>query len=156
MDEPLGSDPDLTRLCAVIRSLRVRAGLTQHELAAMAAMTKPEISRIEHGRTMPTYTRLCAILRALGAGIRIETANETVTLVDPQATANEQDTTEPAVDEVFRDYDPETALAKVTQMLQIGLSPWRPGDPDSSLHCDQRPWRIQAAKVLADIQAARR
>jgi hypothetical protein len=42
-------------------------------------------------------------------------------------------------------------LARLTQMLRLGLSPWRPGDPDSSLMCDQRPWRSEAAKLLSEL-----
>ena len=56
----------------------------------------------------------------------------------------------------WRAGDPEVIAlldraATLEAMLATGLSPWRPGDPDSSLHCDQRPWRDEARRLLAGL-----
>jgi DNA-binding XRE family transcriptional regulator len=58
-------------LGAVIRQLRLDAGLSQHELAQRAGMTQPALSRLERGGTVPTLTVLDRIANALQATLTI-------------------------------------------------------------------------------------
>jgi DNA-binding XRE family transcriptional regulator len=58
-------------LGAVIRQLRLDAGLSQQELAQRAGMTQPALSRLERGGTVPTLTVLDRIANALQATLTI-------------------------------------------------------------------------------------
>ena len=49
-----------------IRYCRLRAGLTQEELAKRAGMSQPELARIEAGRVSPRIDTVERILRACG------------------------------------------------------------------------------------------
>jgi len=49
-----------------IREARLRAGLTQRELAARAGTTQPAIARIESGATSPSFERVVRLVRACG------------------------------------------------------------------------------------------
>ena len=63
-----GADRDLgggTRL----RALRLRAGLSQRELARRAAVSNATISMIEADRVSPSVSALRQVLSALGVGI---------------------------------------------------------------------------------------
>ena len=49
-----------------IRYCRLRAGLTQEELAKRAGMSQPELARIEAGRVSPRIDTVERLLRAYG------------------------------------------------------------------------------------------
>jgi predicted transcriptional regulator len=49
-----------------IRFARLRAGLTQHELAKLAGISQPGLARIESGRVTPRLDTAERILRACG------------------------------------------------------------------------------------------
>jgi len=49
-----------------IRYCRLRAGLTQEELAARAGISQPALARIESGRVIPRIDTVERILRACG------------------------------------------------------------------------------------------
>lgn len=52
-------------------SLRAALGISQSELAARTGVPQPELSRIEHGRAVPTFARGQRILAGLGAGLAV-------------------------------------------------------------------------------------
>jgi transcriptional regulator with XRE-family HTH domain len=56
-------------LGAAIRDLRNRRGLTQQDTAQAAGLTVAHLSKIERGRTNPTWGTVEAIARALGVTI---------------------------------------------------------------------------------------
>ena len=49
-----------------LKFLRLERELSQRELAVLAKVTQPELSRIESGRTNPNQRELQALARALG------------------------------------------------------------------------------------------
>ena len=53
----------------LLRAARVRAGLTQAELARRAGTSQPVISAYEHGRRDPTVQTLARLLAAAGADL---------------------------------------------------------------------------------------
>ena len=55
-------------------SLRTALGITQSELAARTGVPQSELSRIEHGRSIPTIARGQRILRGLGTGFAVRRA----------------------------------------------------------------------------------
>ena len=53
-----------------IRQARLRAGLTQEELALRAGMTQPALARIETGRVVPRFDTVTRLLAE--CGMRLE------------------------------------------------------------------------------------
>jgi transcriptional regulator with XRE-family HTH domain len=49
-----------------VRDARVRAGITQRELALISGMKQPQIARIENGTTQPSIPTLGRVLETLG------------------------------------------------------------------------------------------
>ncbi len=58
-------------LGAMVRQLRLDAGLSQEELAQRAGMTQPALSRLERGGGIPTITVLDRIANALHATLTV-------------------------------------------------------------------------------------
>jgi HTH-type transcriptional regulator / antitoxin HipB len=58
-------------LGAMVRQLRLDAGLSQEELAQRAGMTQPALSRLERGGGIPTITVLDRIANALNATLTV-------------------------------------------------------------------------------------
>jgi transcriptional regulator with XRE-family HTH domain len=58
-------------LGAMVRQLRVDAGLSQEEPAQRAGMTQPALSRLERGGGIPTITVLDRIANALQATMTV-------------------------------------------------------------------------------------
>ncbi|MGH8910679.1 MAG: helix-turn-helix transcriptional regulator [Egibacteraceae bacterium] len=54
-----------------VRQLRLRAGLSQAELARRIGTTQPAIARLEAGGTSPSIHTLDRVARALGARLEI-------------------------------------------------------------------------------------
>ena len=57
---------------ALLREARVRASLSQRELAKRARVAQSEVARIEAGRQEPGFARLESLVRAAGFDLRIE------------------------------------------------------------------------------------
>jgi predicted transcriptional regulator len=58
--------PDETQAASLLRSARMRAGLSQRALARRALTTQAVIARIEAGDTSPGWDTLVRLLRAAG------------------------------------------------------------------------------------------
>lgn len=58
-------DPVLIEIAQKIRSLRQAQGLTLHEVAERAAVSKSLLSKVENGRTVPSLPVLVAVIQAL-------------------------------------------------------------------------------------------
>lgn len=58
-------------LGAMVRQLRLDAGLSQEELAQRAGMTQPALSRLERGGAVPTFAVLDRIANALQATLTV-------------------------------------------------------------------------------------
>lgn len=58
-------DPILLEIAQKIRSMRQSRGLTLHEVAERAAVSKSLLSKVENGRTVPSLPVLVAVVRAL-------------------------------------------------------------------------------------------
>jgi len=58
----------------LIREARLRAGLTQAELAARAGTTQSALARLERGRSSPSLERVGALVRASGLELRVAIA----------------------------------------------------------------------------------
>jgi HTH-type transcriptional regulator/antitoxin HipB len=56
---------------AMVRELRLGAGLSQEELARRAGMTQPALSRLERGGGIPTIAVLDRIAAALHATLKV-------------------------------------------------------------------------------------
>lgn len=56
---------------AMVRELRLGAGLSQEELAQRSGMTQPALSRLERGGGIPTITVLDRIADALHATLTV-------------------------------------------------------------------------------------
>jgi transcriptional regulator with XRE-family HTH domain len=93
-------DPPATRAHAVydvvgstlgdiVRSTRVRKGVSQRSLAVRAGTTQAAISRIETGRESPSYERFTALLLVLGERPRL-TLQPLELDVDPAAIDHER------------------------------------------------------------------
>ena len=54
-----------------VREARLRAGLTQAELAGRAGTTQSAIARVEAGKEAPTLERLVELVRACGFDLHI-------------------------------------------------------------------------------------
>ena len=59
---------------AWVREARLRAGLTQAELARRTATTQSAVARLESGRTRPAYDTVVEMIRACGLDLLIEIA----------------------------------------------------------------------------------
>lgn len=59
----------------LIREARLRADLTQRELARRAGTTQPAIARWESGDVVPSFERLREILRACGLDLWFRLVN---------------------------------------------------------------------------------
>lgn len=57
---------------AILRQARLRAGLTQRELAARASTSQSVVARIEQGRSDPSTATLARLLAAAGFELRAE------------------------------------------------------------------------------------
>jgi transcriptional regulator with XRE-family HTH domain len=64
---PVLSDPG-----AILRDARLRAGLTQRELARRAGTSQSVIARIEQGRSDPSTATLARLLAASGFELRTD------------------------------------------------------------------------------------
>lgn len=56
----------------LLREARLRAGLTQRELARRAGTSQSVVARIERGQTSPGHATLARLLRAVGFNVRVE------------------------------------------------------------------------------------
>jgi ribosome-binding protein aMBF1 (putative translation factor) len=56
---------------AMVRELRLEAGLSQAELARRSGMTQPALSRLEHGGGLPTIAVLDRIADALHVTLNV-------------------------------------------------------------------------------------
>lgn len=54
-----------------IREARLRAGLSQRELAARVGTTQPAIARIESGGSSPSFARTLHLVRACGLDLDV-------------------------------------------------------------------------------------
>jgi transcriptional regulator with XRE-family HTH domain len=59
----------------LLREARLRAGLTQRELARRAHTSQPAIARWESGEVVPSFERLRGLIRACGLELTIGLAN---------------------------------------------------------------------------------
>jgi len=59
-------DADPSVLGQVLRSARLRAGVSQKQLSIRTGIAAPALSRIENGRESPSFERLTNCLEALG------------------------------------------------------------------------------------------
>jgi len=59
----------------LLREARLRAGLTQRELARRAQTSQPAIARWESGEVVPSFERLRELIRACGLELTIGLAN---------------------------------------------------------------------------------
>ena len=59
----------------LVREARLRAGLTQRELASRAGTTQPAIARWESGAVVPSFERLRELVRACGLELTFGLAN---------------------------------------------------------------------------------
>lgn len=55
----------------ILRNARMEAGLTQEELALRIGADKSYISKVEHGKTIPTVSSFYRIVSALGMQVEI-------------------------------------------------------------------------------------
>ena len=56
---------------SIVREARLRAGLTQRDLAAAAGLSQPTIARIESGVSRPTVEQVTRLVEACGLELRI-------------------------------------------------------------------------------------
>jgi transcriptional regulator with XRE-family HTH domain len=66
----------------LVRSTRLRAGLTQAELARRAGVTQPVVSRAETHGANPRYATLDRLVRAAGARLELSAAPVEISDVD--------------------------------------------------------------------------
>jgi transcriptional regulator with XRE-family HTH domain len=59
----------------LLREARLRAGLTQRELATRARTSQPAIARWESGEVVPSFERLRELVRACGLELTVGLAN---------------------------------------------------------------------------------
>jgi transcriptional regulator with XRE-family HTH domain len=59
----------------ILREARLRAGLTQRELARRARTSQPAVARWESGDVVPSFERLRELIRACGLEMTIGLAN---------------------------------------------------------------------------------
>lgn len=60
----------------ILRDARKKAGLTQAELAGRLGTDKAYISKVEHGRTIPSVSTFYRIISALGMQVEITNLSE--------------------------------------------------------------------------------
>ena len=51
---------------------RIKAEMTQQELADKVGMNRSEISKIENGKANPSYNTLCKLAKGMGMKVKIE------------------------------------------------------------------------------------
>jgi transcriptional regulator with XRE-family HTH domain len=56
---------------SLVREARLRAGLTQAQLAARAGTTQSALARLETGRASPSFARVVALVEACGLDLRV-------------------------------------------------------------------------------------
>lgn len=54
-----------------VRALRCAVGLSQTRLAVLSGVPQSEISKIERGKTVPTFPRLRRLVQAMGGDVLI-------------------------------------------------------------------------------------
>lgn len=59
-------------IASILEEARIRAGLTQRELAARAGTSQPAIARLESGKASPTFATIARLVAAAGFAIRVE------------------------------------------------------------------------------------
>jgi transcriptional regulator with XRE-family HTH domain len=64
--------PDTVRSAALIREARLRAGLSQQELAAVSGKDRTVVSRWEQGLVAPSLDTLVELVRSCGFDIPLE------------------------------------------------------------------------------------
>ncbi|MCX5524559.1 helix-turn-helix domain-containing protein [Streptomyces bobili] len=69
-DERLGERLEET-LGRAVREWRGRTGMTQARLAELSGLTQAAISRLEHGKCMPTFPLLERIAQAFGSALLV-------------------------------------------------------------------------------------
>jgi transcriptional regulator with XRE-family HTH domain len=67
--------PDTVRSAVLIREARLRAGLSQQELAAVSGKDRTVIARWEQGLVAPSIDTLVELVRACGFDIPLELAS---------------------------------------------------------------------------------
>ena len=73
----------------LLRAARVRAGLTQAELARRAGTSQPVISAYEHGRRDPSVQTLARLLAAAGADLVLRAPDRSASDLPPPLTPEE-------------------------------------------------------------------
>ncbi len=68
---------------SLLRTARLRQGLSQAELARRAGTSQPVISAYEHARRDPTYGTLRRLIEATGERLRLDAALPASDLVPP-------------------------------------------------------------------------
>ena len=68
----------------LLRTVRLRRGLTQAQLAARAGTSQPVVSAYEHGRRDPTFVTLARLVEAAGERLRIDAAPDMPELPRPR------------------------------------------------------------------------
>lgn len=86
-------DADLPLLGQVLRDARLRAGVSQKQLAIRTGFAAPALSRIENGRESPSFERLAMCLEALGFESALELRPLAGSRADPVHLAAEVDLT---------------------------------------------------------------
>lgn len=65
------ADEDLIALGQAIREHRKALGISQEELADRAGLHRNYIGLLERGERNPSYTTVCAVMRALGVDLSL-------------------------------------------------------------------------------------
>jgi transcriptional regulator with XRE-family HTH domain len=86
---PNGTPP----LGQMLRDARIRAGISQKQLAIRTGMAAPAISRIENGHESPSFGRLTTCLEALGFELSLELHPLSGSQADPVHLAAESELT---------------------------------------------------------------
>ena len=93
-----------------VRSLRVRCGLSQRELAAVAGISQPNLSAIERDRRLPSVATLHRLVAACGFELAA-VGSETIALPWPRVGWFPDDDLPPAVDGDPQDEPPVLGAA---------------------------------------------
>lgn len=62
----------IVRLGSLLADARLRAGMSQHQLAVAARTSQPAIARLERGRANPTLGTVERVLAAVGLKLQCE------------------------------------------------------------------------------------